>query len=149
VSAELRRAQPEDADAVSIIMSDWIDQTNWMPNIHSIEESQGYGKWLIEVSDVTVAMLNDRVAGFLSRQGSDIQALYLTKEFRGGGVGAKLLRSAKERAETLGLWTFQANTRAQAFYIRYGFVEDKRTDGAGNDEKLPDVHYTWVRNAND
>lgn len=149
MSAEIRRAQPEDADAVSKTLTDWIDETAWMPNIHSIEENQGYGKWLIDVSDVTVAFMHNRFAGFLSKQGCDIQALYLTNGFRGFGIGKKLLCEAKEHAETLGLWTFQANTRAQAFYLRNGFVEDERTNGAGNDEKLPDVHFTWVRKTNE
>ena len=64
-------------------------------------------------------------------------------------IHARLKEGEKSQIETLGLWTFQANLRAQAFYRQNGFVEDDRTDGDGNDEKLPDVHFTWVRKAND
>jgi ribosomal protein S18 acetylase RimI-like enzyme len=43
----------------------------------------------------------------------------------------------------LALWTFQSNVRAQAFYARHGFVEVRRTDGAANEEKTPDVRMVW------
>jgi len=35
---------------------------------------------------------------------------------------------------------------AQRFYLRHGFRETARTDGASTDEKLPDIHYVWSRN---
>ena len=55
-------------------------------------------------------------------------------------------RRAKARSPRLELWTFQANTRARAFYAREGFAEVKLTDGQGNDEELPDVRMVWNRN---
>ena len=82
--------------------------------------------------------------GFLSRQAQDIQALYLAPTARGQGVGRELLGLAKEHSDSLGLWTFQANMRARRFYTQNGFIEDQMTDGQGNDEKLPDVHMSWV-----
>jgi ribosomal protein S18 acetylase RimI-like enzyme len=52
---------------------------------------------------------------------------------------------AKERnAEGLQLWTFQANEPAQRFYERHGFVDAERTDGAGNEERAPDIRYQWT-----
>ena len=51
---------------------------------------------------------------------------------------------AKAGRDRLELWTFQANTRAIAFYRREGFVEAARTDGSGNDEKLPDLRLVWI-----
>jgi GNAT superfamily N-acetyltransferase len=49
----------------------------------------------------------------------------------------------KAREPRLVLWTFQANSAAIAFYLREGFVEIERTDGAGNEEGLPDVRMIW------
>ena len=134
-----------DGAAIALIQSNWIDETPWMPRIHTREQDQTYGSWLIEVTDVSVARHQGAVIGFLSRQERDIQALYLAPTARGQGVERGLLEMAKEQSESLGLWTFQANMRARRFYAQNGFVEDQLTDGQGNDEKLPDVHMSWVR----
>jgi len=64
---------------------------------------------------------------------------------RGRSIGAALLQTAKEAQPDLTLWTFQANTGAQRFYLRHGFTEAARSDGARNDEKLPDIRYEWHR----
>jgi GNAT superfamily N-acetyltransferase len=146
--SRISKARPEDGPAISTIMSSWIDETDWMPKVHTLEEFRNYGAWLISASDVVVASVQNQVVGFTSRQESDIQALYLTPSHRSCGIGQELLDAAKLQVRELGLWTFQANKRAQAFYRRNGFVEDKRTHGADNDEKLPDVHFIWVRVAN-
>lgn len=138
-------AEPEDGVAISVIMTDWIEQTEWMPRIHSDVENKNFGNWLIEVSDVVVAVEEGFVVGFLAQQGCEIQALYVREAFRGTGIGADLLRHSKSSASNIGLWTFQKNFRAQAFYCRNGFVEDKRTDGQGNDEKLPDIYFIWTK----
>ncbi len=45
---------------------------------------------------------------------------------------------------TLDLWTFQSNIGAQRFYNRHGFLEVMRTDGAGNEERSPDIRYRWT-----
>ena len=40
------------------------------------------------------------------------------------------------------LWTFQ-QSRARKFYEDRGFAAVEFTDGAGNEEKTPDVCYEW------
>jgi GNAT superfamily N-acetyltransferase len=60
----------------------------------------------------------------------------------GAGVGAALLAHALEALpRPLRLYTFQANRHARAFYERQGFVAVQFTDGAGNEERCPDVLY--------
>ena len=62
------------------------------------------------------------------------------------GIGAALLEHAKrERPDGLELWTFVSNAGAQRFYERHGFVEVRRTDGAENEERAPDILYVWPR----
>ena len=56
-----------------------------------------------------------------------------------------LLEQAKAGADELSLWTFQQNLRARLFYERHGFSVVTETDGADNEEKLPDVLYRWRR----
>ena len=80
--------------------------------------------------------------GFLARQGSVVDALYLAPAGRGLGYGRALLDEVKVTG-LVQLWTFQANQGARAFYLREGLREVRMTDGSGNDEKLPDVWMEW------
>ncbi|QEW21846.1 putative acetyltransferase [Marinibacterium anthonyi] len=87
------------------------------------------------------------IAGFLAREGEAVHALYIRPDCTGQGIGAALLGLAKSESPRLRLWTFQANTGAQRFYLREGFGELCRTDGDGNDEGLPDIQYLWPAEA--
>jgi len=58
-------------------------------------------------------------------------------------VGSALLEVARSVWPDLQLWTFQRNHGARRFYERHGFVVVRETDGADNDEKEPDVLYSW------
>jgi len=141
----LRPATPLDAGRVGAILSAWIDETPWMPRIHTRAEDIAHADMMVGRGWVTVAERSDEVTGFLARDGDDIHALYIDPTARGQGVGSRLLADAMDHEERLTLWTFQANTRAQNFYERHGFAEIERTDGARNDEGLPDIRYQWER----
>ena len=41
----------------------------------------------------------------------------------------------------LQLWAFQSNAGGRRFYERHGFAAVEFTDGAGNEERWPDVRY--------
>lgn len=141
----LQKATREDCPAMGRILLNWVDETGWMPRIHPRDSYPVFAELLENISDVTVARIDGRVVGFIARQDNDIQALYVESAARGQGVGKALLDHAKSQVDKIGLWTFQANTAAQRFYRREGFREQRRTDGQGNDEKLPDVYMTWAR----
>ena len=145
MSVVLGKAAKAEAGEIGNILSHWIDEVDWMVRVHAPSKYLGYGEMLIASADVTVARDAGKVAGFLARQGEDIQALYLRPGYREQGIGAGLLEMAKKEMTPLGLWTFQSNSGARRFYARHGFVEDQLTDGQGNDEKLPDVHMGWER----
>ncbi|MEL6885183.1 MAG: GNAT family N-acetyltransferase [Pseudomonadota bacterium] len=143
----LRPARSTDAGAVGGILSAFIDGTDWMPRIHTRAEDIGFAGHMIDKGWVTVAE-DEGVAGFLARAGGDIQALYIAPSAQGQGCGSCLLKDAQAHSDALSLWTFQANTGAQAFYVRHGFAEVERTDGARNDEGLPDIRMTWQKEPN-
>lgn len=140
----LRPATPLDAGRVGAILSAWVDETPWMPRIHTRAEDIGFAGLMVERGWVTVSE-SETITGFLARNGDDIHALYIDPAARGQGIGSTLLTDAMRRKDQLTLWTFQANTRAQAFYERHGFAPVEHTDGSGNDEGLPDIRYHWQR----
>jgi GNAT superfamily N-acetyltransferase len=84
------------------------------------------------------------LVGILVLDGPWVDQLYVEPAMTGRGIGAGLIELAKrERPDGLRLWTFAANTGAQRFYERHGFIETERTDGCGNEERAPDILYVW------
>jgi putative acetyltransferase len=73
-----------------------------------------------------------------------IDQLYVLPGAQGTGVGTALLGIAKSQARSLSLWTFQRNDAARGFYEKRGFIVTKVTDGSENEEREPDVLYSWV-----
>lgn len=147
MSVVLRPARSTDAGTTGSILQAFCTDTPWMPVLHTGAETVSFCGSMIDRGWVTVAEENGRVVGFIARDGEWINALYLALDFTGQGIGLQLLNSAKAGTDRLRLWTFQANSGAQAFYEREGFVETERTDGAGNDENLPDIAYLWTKEA--
>jgi len=143
----LRPAFSTDAGKTAAIMSNYMEDTLWMPRVHTGAEDIGFLGSMIDRGWVTVAMPAGKVVGLVARDGANIQALYVEKNTRRLGCGALLLAHAKADAEKLSLWSFQENTDAQAFYTANGFCEVERTDGAGNDKNLPDIRFEWHREA--
>lgn len=139
-------ALPEEAAALATILRGWIMETGWMPKLHTAAEDRGFLAHLIASGPVLVAR-GPQVLGFLAGQGGAVAALYLVPAARGRGIGKALLDRVKAEEPEIVLWTFQANVGARRFYAREGFVEIEQTDGAGNDEGLPDVRLRWKRGA--
>lgn len=149
---QLRAARSTDAGKVGAILSEFIDTTDWMPRLHTRAEDVAHAGILIARGRVTVAQRHGVVVGFAANDGCDLDALYVAGSARGQGVGTALLEHLKQGQDRLVLWTFQANSPAQAFYLRHGFAEVARSDGQGsdgqgNDEGLPDIRYEWQRKA--
>lgn len=142
---KITRARLSDTRPLALILKRWIRETAWMPQLHTEQEDMRFIRRLIQDKDVTVLRSWTGVHAFLARDGDMIHALYCAPRSRGFGYGAQLLDGAKARSDRLQLWCFQDNTRARAFYAREGFTEVEETDGAGNDEKLPDVRLVWER----
>nr|WP_254868566.1 GNAT family N-acetyltransferase [Phaeobacter sp. HF9A] len=138
-----------DATAVGEILYRFEQETPWMPKEHSMAEAISFGDRMIGYGWVTVASLTDtgEVVGFVGQDIEELCSLYVLPEYRGRQIGKAMLDRAKSAASHLYLWTFQANTGAQRFYLREGFTEVGRSDGDRNSEGLPDIEYHWHADA--
>jgi GNAT superfamily N-acetyltransferase len=145
MSWRLDEATATDGAALGRILSDWIDETPWMPRLHTRAEDRAFCLELIGAGQVRLLRGSGGVAGFLARERDFVPALYLAAPWRGQGFGKRLVDDAKALSPgRLWLWTFQANAGARRFYLREGFHEAELTDGADNDEHLPDVKMIWA-----
>jgi ribosomal protein S18 acetylase RimI-like enzyme len=142
----LRRAEPADAVALADVWLRSFDAA--LPSVrraHTDDEVRGWIRdvvvperetWLADAGAVVVGVM---VLGL-----GEIDQLYLDPDWRGRGIGDRFVALAKELFPSgLSLWTFQVNQAACRFYERHGFVAVERTDGAGNEEREPDVRYVW------
>ena len=140
----IRKARVLDTGRVGAILSEFIDITDWMPRIHSRAEDISFAGIMIDRDWVHV-FENMEITGFIARDQSMIYSLYVIASARQKGIGKALLNHAKSISHELTLWTFVANENAQKFYKSAGFNEVERTDGAGNDENLPDIRFYWTQ----
>jgi GNAT superfamily N-acetyltransferase len=113
--------------------------------VHDDDDVRGYfASHIVEDCELWVAEQDGALAGILVLDGAFVDQLYVEPGLTGRGIGAALLAVAKrERPQGLRLWAFQSNTGAQRFYERHGFAAVHRTDGRGNEERAPDVLYTY------
>ncbi|MES0825935.1 GNAT family N-acetyltransferase [Ruegeria sp. SCP11] len=141
----LRPARSTDAGATGEILHSFARENDWMPELHSQAETIAFCGRMIDLDWVTVAETQGRVVGFLALNGAEVHSLYLKQGSRGQGIGQRLLEHAKSDKPCLSLFAFEANHGARRFYERNGFAEVARSDGAENDENLPDIKYVWQR----
>jgi ribosomal protein S18 acetylase RimI-like enzyme len=115
-------------------------------DFHPVDEQKQY--FLTQVAphnEVRVALLEEKIVGFVAASPESVSQLYVHCGFQRGGMGTWLLDWAKaQSAGSLWLYTFAQNERACAFYERSGFREEKR--GFEEHWKLEDVKYVWVAN---
>ena len=145
MSLTLRPARSTDAGKLGTILSEAIAAQSWMPQLHTGAEDIAHMGDLIDRGWITVCESGGALTGFIALDGPRIQSLYVLGSAQNAGIGRALLDWAKTDRARLELWTFQANEAAQRFYLANGFEEAQRTDGAGNEEGLPDVRYIWTR----
>lgn len=140
----LRPASAADADAVADVHLASRRAAPMPPGIHPEAEVRAWLAARIGQDDVWVADVDGRVVGYARFTATWLDDLYVTPEYAGAGVGSALLDLVKSlRPEGFGLWVFEVNEPARAFYLRRGFVERERTDGSGNEERAPDVRMEW------
>ena len=145
LTPSVTRGEPErHASACAAILNDWIDETGWMPRIHSPEAVETFVRDVVfAMRRLWVAQADGAVIGFLALDiEATITALYLAAGARGRGTGRTLIDLAKAEERRLDLWVFEPNEAARRFYAREGFREVRRTDG-DNEEGVPDILMRW------
>jgi GNAT superfamily N-acetyltransferase len=141
----LRRASPEEGDAVAeIYRAAKAAQSDVLPDLHTPEEHRAFYGAAVREHEVWVADEDGGLVGFAFLKGEMLSHLFVLPAAQGRGVGKALLDKTKERLpDGFTLWTHQPNVQARRFYEREGLVPVEFTDGATNEEGIPDVRYAW------
>lgn len=152
----LRALQPGDArirtarytDAVECAQVYLRSRAFALPTVPLVHPAREVRRWMADEvvgrTDMWVAEVDGTIVALMVLDGGWLEHLYLDPSWMGRGLGDQLVQLAKERSSAgLQLWTFQVNEPARRFYERHGFVAEELTDGAGNEERAPDVRYAW------
>ncbi len=144
-----RQATLDDADAIARVFSPSLRLLTFLPALHTFAEDRWFIEHVVlEKCVVTVAESGGRIVSFLALQDREIWHLYTDTDWLGRGAGTQLIEGAKASGvAALELWCFQANRRARRFYEAREFRAIEFSDGARNEEKMPDIRYRWDREA--
>jgi GNAT superfamily N-acetyltransferase len=143
----LRDATARDANAIAELYFASYRLLTFLPMLHTIESYRWFiANRILKECEVSVAEDNTGIVSVLARNGQEIRLLYTRPDRIGRGAGTQLIETAKKSGvAAFELWCFQANTRARRFYEARGFRAIRFTDGADNEERMPDVRYRWDR----
>jgi ribosomal protein S18 acetylase RimI-like enzyme len=142
----IRAATPEDADAIAEVFIASFATLSFLPRLHTNAETIDFiANKVLREQEVLVAEQNGGIVGFVAMaHGNFLEHLYVDPDSQGRGVGSVLLMRAKQRMPNgFRLWLFQQNTQARRFYERHGLRAIEFTEGAGNEEQMPDALYEW------
>jgi chorismate mutase/GNAT superfamily N-acetyltransferase len=144
----LRPAEPGESGAVAALYGESrrAAEPAMPPAVHTPEEDREWFAARLRDGEheVWVAEHDSVLAGYAMATSTWLDHLFVAPASQSTGVGSALLDLVKGvRPDGFSLWVFESNEPARAFYRRRGLVELERTDGAGNEERAPDVRMAW------
>lgn len=135
----IRRATAADVEEIVGIVEPSFALLDFLPQLHTHEEGLAFFARTVAAGEAYI--LGRGVAILV---GDRLTHLYVHPEAIGSGIGHALFEHVKTlRPGGFDFWVFQQNERARRFYEAHGAVPVEFTDGAGNEEKTPDVRYEW------
>lgn len=137
----------EDADRVVDIFNSARAQMEYLPVIHSPQETHEYFTKLVRDGKVLVYKINSEIVGFMELDDGWLHHLYIDSEHQNKGFGTRMLDFAKRKSlQGIRLWVFEENKNAIRFYEREGFilVKKRNSDETTNEENLSDRLYEWL-----
>ncbi|MFD4021990.1 GNAT family N-acetyltransferase [Streptomyces sp. NPDC058576] len=148
----LRPATARDAQAVTgVFLASRAAAMPYLPRIHSDQDTLAWITHVVLPTSTAVWVAEEvgeggELLGFAVLAGGDeLDHLYLRPDSLRRGIGSRLLAEVRGAVDgPLGLYVFQRNAAARAFYERHGFTAVAFDDGGRNEENEPDVLYRWT-----
>ena len=99
---------------------DFVDKNYW-------ERNFGYVKRSLPESEVYVYEIDGYVVGFVGIDEGYIAGLFVDREYRGVGIGTKLIDYVKELYDFFTLHVFENNYGAVTFYENRGLIKKEES----------------------
>jgi len=143
----LRRLAIEEADqAAAVLRASFDEALPTLAGLHTPDQDRWFVRERLFAECQIWGYFNDEeLVGIIAFREGWIDQLYILPTWQRRRIGTALLQVAQDRFDRLSLWTFQRNKTARGFYEKHGFVAIRETDGSRNEEKDPDVMYSWRR----
>ena len=140
----IRRATPKGApDAAEVFIASRATMT-YLPYLHTDDETRSFIRGVVETKETWIAERDNKLVGFAVIDGGWLEHLYVHPSRFNTATGSKLFKTVTEQhARGFQFWAFQQNAGARRFYERHGCALVRLTNGADNEEKLPDALYVW------
>jgi putative acetyltransferase len=136
----IRRATADDVEEIVAIFEPSFALLDFLPQLHTHEEHLRFFARCVREGEAYVLG-----RGFAILDGDWLTHLYVHPDEIGSGVGHALFEHVTTlRPDGFQFWVFQENGHARRFYEAHGAVAVEFTDGAGNEERTPDVRYRWT-----
>jgi len=144
----LRPATPDDAASVTAVhlasRAAAVRSATMPASVHHDDEALPWLTQRLGIDEVWVAESAGAIVAYVRLTDEWLDDLYVVPDQAGRGIGSALLALAQaRRPDGFGLWVFEVNTPARAFYAAHGLVEVERTDGSDNEERAPDLRVVW------
>jgi ribosomal protein S18 acetylase RimI-like enzyme len=141
----VREAVAGDAEAVAAVFTAARAGMAYLPRLHSDDDVRRFFRDIVLPNGrVWVVEERDGVVAFAALKGDELWHLYVRPDAQSRGHGSELLDVVKRhRPDGFDFWVFQENEGARRFYERHGCSVVRLTDGADNEERLPDALYEW------
>jgi RimJ/RimL family protein N-acetyltransferase len=133
----VRRALPEDIDAVVDMFVAVVDEGRWLGTQPPVDRDAQYERFLHEATSneavSLVAVVDSEIVGHARVDLAPYKVaglgMMVAARWRGRGVGGALVRAAIDAARDLGahkvaLQVWPHNDAARRLYLRHGFVEE-------------------------
>lgn len=119
----IRAYTENDADALTDI---WYRATltahSFIPTELWDEHKGDLKSKYLPVAETWVAVVENRIVGFISLIENYIGGLFVDPSVQGKGIGSALMKHAQDKLDNLTVSVYKENPRARKFYERNGFV---------------------------
>jgi ribosomal protein S18 acetylase RimI-like enzyme len=164
LSIDIRRAEPDDADAIADVHhSAWRGAyAGIIPHraLNAMIGRRGRDWWsraIRKASSILVAEIGGEIAGYATlgrnrsrdlKQQGEIYELYIRPEYQGVGLGTRLFAAARQSLEDHGLhglvvWALEENSNAIAFYEGAGGRDVAEGVEVFDQKALKKIAFVW------
>jgi len=119
--------RPYRATDLEAVLQVWADASrvahSFLDHNFFEQERSSIAREHLPKADTRVAVIGNRVVGFIALLGNEVGALFVLPEYHGRGIGRTLVDRASEMHAVLEVDVFSKNSIGLDFYRHYGFVK--------------------------